>query len=171
LAAVTADFIAKMKSLQPSGEIPVYLGEMKRFLCSFALAIAVSGFGVRAIAAGGAIDDIETLLQQAETGPDPASLLTKAKDDLTKIKTGPEEKGTARNQFNAKRSVNAAAGKRKEEALRAIDEAIATAKKAPTTPKDQNSLQSGPNANPADELKAKIESARTKVHMLGELKH
>jgi hypothetical protein len=140
---------------------------MKNFLLSTLLAVAVCLCGIRPVFAAdeaSKTDEIEALLRQAETATDPGPLLQKAKDDFAKYKPQPYNGGGVK-----RRGVEAAATKRKEEAMRAIDEAIAVAKTAASAPKDNNALGSATAASGPD-LKAKIEDAVTKVRLTAEMK-
>jgi hypothetical protein len=140
---------------------------MKNVLLSSLFAVVTCFLGIRPVLAAEAvtIEQIEDALKQAEASSDPATLLQKAKEDLTKF----GGKAPANPGRGKKSGTEAAFTKRKEEALRAIDDAINTAKNSGSSTKD-NSLGSATAAGSGQDAKAKIEDALMKVKLAGELK-
>ncbi len=121
------------------------------------------------------IDEVVSKLQSAETAANPTPILEEALEKMKKFNPKPgRDKMVLRGEGPKKQAgINAAAGHHKEEAVAAIEKAIATSKATPgglapsTTPRPLGSAMDNPGAG----LKAEIDGAIGKVHMAGELKH
>ncbi len=148
---------------------------MRRIFVPSLLAVSViSLFGVASVRAEpGKIETVVDYLHQAETAADPLPLLEKAKGELKHFNPKPSQEGMIAHRIGPRRraGVDEGAAKHKEEAMKALDEAIDTAKAGASKPVSGPAPLGSAMDTKGGDLKAKIESAIAKAHMAGELKH
>ncbi len=144
------------------------MNRLSSFAPFFAATLFI-GAAPRSHAEADTTQEIVAVLHEAEASPTPLPLLDKAKTQLEHFNPRP---ALGRANARQRNGVNAGAEKHKEEAVKALDEAIARAKAAANLPSPPAKAPLGTAMDkPAGaDLKALIENAIAKVHMAGEAK-